>query len=245
MRPQSSGIMLLFALCLSCHQSNRNNSPISAAIPALIAEKAIGTYSGSFNKGMITLVINYISGSTVSGYDTHKGLRRNINGKGALKDGHLDFVLKEPGDHPFDGTFYFSLDTASLKISGKWVAKDSAKIPVKKLALSRKKGELMESDSWTVAGGGDTTLLFKEDNTCEYAFYERTNDSTSQLLTIRGNFDVKADTFKIEWQKNAYTPAQTMKLIKVHEKMKDTDGEEYDMIYLRGQGWNFVINEGD
>jgi len=76
-----------------------------------------GTYSGLYSKGLITLAINYISGSTASGYNLHKGLRRNINGPVELKGGQLNFVLKEPGGNPYDGTFYLSLDTASLKIT--------------------------------------------------------------------------------------------------------------------------------
>jgi len=131
-----------------------------AGIGEAEAGKYMGTYSGSFNKGIMTLVINYISGKTASGYNIHKGLRRNFNGEVTRKGSELNFVLNEPGDNPFDGTFYFTLDTASLLIRGKWVAKDSAKISTKKLALSRRPEaeEEMGSNQWTTVGGGDTTL---------------------------------------------------------------------------------------
>lgn len=245
MRPQSCGIMLLIALSLSCHHASRNDKT-SLGIPAAIAGKVMGLYTGNFSKGMITVTINYISGKNVSGYNVHKGLRRNINGEGVLNGNRLDFVLKEPGDNLSDGTFYFSIDTSSLKINGRWVAKDSLKISPKKLALSRKeKLELLENYGWTTSGSNDTTITFNTDNTCSYDFYERAHDSTSQLITVMGNFEVKGDTFRIEWQKNVYTPAQTMKLIEIHQKKKTDEGEEYETLTLEGQGWKFVPFEGD
>lgn len=246
MRPQFPGILLFpLLLCFGCHHAGDKAGGLqSAGVSTAIAQKTMGIYSGNFNKGLITLVINYISGRTVSGYNIHKGLRRNINGQVSQDGGQLNFVLKEPGDNPFDGTFYFSLDTTSLKIKGKWVPIDSVKITTKKLALSRREAD-PDAFTWTSAGGGDTTLTFLDNGACEYSFYERPQDSTSQLITVRGNYDKKADTFKIEWPKNIHTPAQTMKLVEEHRKMKTEEGEEYERVLLRGQGWEFVIMEGD
>src|ERR1700755_3101560 len=67
-----------------CHSAmdhgGGNTTP--AGVSGNLAAKAMGTYTGSLdNKDLITLVINYISGKTVSGYDIHKGLRRNVNGE--------------------------------------------------------------------------------------------------------------------------------------------------------------------
>jgi hypothetical protein len=248
MRPQSCAVILLIAFSLSCHPTPGSNANAGGlpGIPAAIAQKAAGVYTGNFNKGLITLVINYISGKNVSGYDIHKGLRRNVNGVVRQDGSQLDFVLKEPGGSPYDGTFYFSLDTTSLKIKGKWVPLDSSKITTEKLALSRKEEGVMDIYQWTTAGGrGDTTLTFNENGSCEYSFYERAHDSTSQLITVRGNFDKKADTFKIEWQKNSYTPLQAMKLVKGTRKIKNDQGDEYESDFLRGQGWEFVTFEGD
>lgn len=206
----------------------------------------MGAYSGSFNKGFMTLVINYISGKTVSGYNIHKGLRRNFNGELSRVGSGLNFVLKEPGDNPFDGTFYFTLDTATLLIKGKWVAKDSVKIKPKQLALSRRpETEENNLNQWTTVGGGDTTLNFNTNGTCEYTLYERPEDSTSQLITVRGNYEQKKDTFRIEWGKNTHTPAQSMKMIILHSKIKGDDGEEYEEVRLAGHGLEFRVFVGD
>ena len=229
----------LIICCVACH-----SSPGGAAVTATAglseaeAGRYMGTYSGSFNKGIMTLVINYISGRTVSGYNIHKGLRRNFNGEVSREGSALNFVLKEPGDNPFDGTFYFALDTTSLLIRGKWVANDSAKLSTKKLALSRRPEteEVMGANQWTTLTGRDTTLNFSTNGTCEYTFYERPGDSTSQLITVRGNYEKQNDTFRIEWGKNTHTPAQTMKMILRHVKLKTADGENYEEIHLAGHG---------
>jgi len=205
----------------------------------------MGTYSGSFNKGIITLVLNYISGKTVSGYDIHKGLRRNVNGEVSRDGGKLSFVLKEPGDNPYDGVFYFSLDTASLKINGKWVPMDSSKLSTKKLALSRKKVDKSMEDYgylWTSFGKGDTSLEFHQDGSCDLSFYQLPEDSTSQLIDIQGSYIINKDTFRIEWQKNDYFPSTLMKLVRSKEKMNE--GEEGFPV-LGGNGLKFTPFEGD
>src|SRR6202012_500122 len=119
--------VLLFIACHQRSASATSGDVVRTGLPDSLAGKAMGTYSGQFGKSLITVVINYISGSTVSGYDIHKGLRRNLNGTLQQKDGQLAIVLKEPGGNPYDGTFYLSLDTATDKITGKWIPTDPAR----------------------------------------------------------------------------------------------------------------------
>jgi hypothetical protein len=246
MRSLSCSFLLIAFLALSCHHfTNGSDAARPDAVPDSLAEKVMGVYSGNFNKGIITLNLNYISGKNVSGYDMHKGLRRNINGTVSSDGGLLQFVLKEPGDNPFDGTFRFSLDTTSFKIDGQWVAIDSAKVKPRKLLLSRKIDSLMETNTWATEATYDTSLTFKKDGSCEYEFYERPADSTSQLITIRGNYEKKVDTFRIEWEKNSHTPAQSMKLVEKHITHRTDSGEEYESVALLGHGLRLVIFEGD
>jgi len=248
MRPVSCGIFIFLLFTFSCHFSADNQrAGLPAGISDLTAGKVMGVYTGNFNKGLITLAINYISGVHVSGYNIHKGLRRNINGVVQQKDGVLEFVLKEPGDNPMDGTFYLSQNTESLAIKGKWVPFDSTKTGSKRLTLTRQPEEevIKDDNQWTTVGGGDTTLTFNNNGTCEYAFYERPEDSTSQLVTVRGNYERKVDTFRIEWQKNTHTPAQTMKLVISHTKEKGTDGDDYETRRLQGHGLEFQIFIGE
>ena len=49
-------------------------------IPSYAVNKFEGTYSGNFDQGFMIVVLNYLNGKNVSGYNLHKGRRRNING---------------------------------------------------------------------------------------------------------------------------------------------------------------------
>src|ERR1700754_3766046 len=152
-------LMCCFFLVLSfiaCHQrsaSATSGDAVRTGLSDSLAEKAMGTYSGQFGKSLITVVINYISGRTVSGYDIHKGLRRNFNGEVTQLDNSLNFVVKEPGDNRYDGVFSLSLDTTSWKITGKWVPVDSTKAKSKELALTRKiEDKSLSWDVWLANG---------------------------------------------------------------------------------------------
>jgi hypothetical protein len=242
-------------MAVSCHDApeDKTDAVMQTGVSAADAPKYMGYYNGSFGKGIITVAINYISGKNVSGYDLHKGLRRNLNGTVTNRGDGLQFALKEPGDNPLDGVLYLFLDTAGMKLKGKWQPLDSTRITAKNLVLSRiqkSTGSAQEREAndllWRLPDGGeDTTLLFKSDGSCEYAFYLRPQDSTSQLITIKGTYHREVDTFRVEWQKNSYTPAQVMKLIETRIRVgQDKDYEGYDLLTLKGHGWIFSFNEG-
>jgi len=198
-----------------------------------------GTYSGLYSKGLITLAINYISGSTASGYNLHKGLRRNINGPVELKGGQLNFVLKEPGGNPYDGTFYLSLDTASLKITGKWIPVDSTKAHAGPLALSKKQGtEERGYDLWYSDLGH---LFFSNDGTCRLEYYPSADSSNSQMITVRGNYEGGEDSIRIDWQRNNRTPVLNMRLVK-KPGVEGTDSTEGHAPQLQGNGVTFTKN---
>lgn len=211
-----------------------------------------GTYSGSFDQGYITIVLNYINGKNVSGYNLHKGVRRNINGNLEADANGFKFIVKEPGDNPFDGTFEFTIDTTKFALKGMWIPFDSTKTRSKALALLKqpKKTTVSYDDQlglWVPATGTystDTTLDFSPEGICEYKFYATPGDSTSQATSVKGNYIMVKDTVLIEWQKNSYTPAQKMKLVKRTKKIK-TEGNEYDEQQLVGNGWKFAKFEGD
>ena len=175
----------------------------------------MGTYTGQFGKGLITVVVNYINGPTVSGYDIHKGVRRNFNGEVSQQGGGLKFLLKEPGSNPYDGMLTLELDTASWKIKGKWAPFDSSKASVRQLALGRK----VTSDSVFDLGGTywdagmssrDSVLIFETDGTCSFEFYERPQDSTSQMITLKGNYVSNGKECRIEWAKNDHFPSMKL-----------------------------------
>lgn len=229
----------------ACHQRPAPSDIfISTGLPDSVADKGTGTYSGFFGKGLITVVINYISGRTVSGYDIHKGLRRNFNGEVTQQGRLLHFVLKEPGDNRYDGTFSIDLDSDSGKITGRWVPIDSAKARTRQLTLTRKnEDESMYGDEWLANGSYDSLLIFRRNGVCTFEFYNGPGDSTSQLTTIKGNYelDEKEKIYRIEWEKNNYLNPPSMKL-NIEPEKEGNDSVEFMPRTLRGNGWRFVKN---
>lgn len=202
-------------------------------------QHALGTYQGTFGKGIVTVVLNYINGDIVSGYAISVGTRRNLNGHLALNGSAVDFELKEPGDNPHDGTFSLKLDTALQSITGAWVPLRGDKDTGKKLALKRAVDTASSTDAITDGPwilGGDSLLTFMEEGVCEYNFYKQSADSTSQLNTVDGSYIRNGNTIIIEWQKNPYTPAQHMKLILVKSPREDDPGDSTRI--LKGNGWS-------
>jgi hypothetical protein len=195
----------------------------------------MGTYNGHFKQGMVTLVINYLSDSVVSGYDLQKEERRNVNGTVQQKGGRLEFTLKEPGNQPLDGTFYLSMDTTSRAVTGKWVPQDSSKVHTGSLDLKRWDKDTSEeyiSGSWY----GDLGSFVLDDNgACSVTY----TDPGGSMITIWGDYQQKKDTFFIDWQPNQHLPAQQMRLVKYPfiEGSGDNPGTP---ACLRGKGVKFI-----
>lgn len=249
-------LLLCFLSCKTKSTSNTLSTADSAAnqklfIPAYAVNNFEGTYAGNLDQGLITIVLNYISGKNVSGYNLHKGLRRNINGSLQPDANGYKFILKEPGDNPFDGTFAFTIDTLKFSLNGVWTPNDTLKTRSKTLSLQKQPKKVTDNfddqmGMWVPATGTfstDTTLEFFTEGTCEYKFYATPGDSTSQVSLVKGNFILVKDTVLIEWQKNSFTPAQKMKLVKKTKKTK-SNGNEYDEQQLIGNGWKFAKFEG-
>jgi hypothetical protein len=236
--------LLLCAFFFACTE----RPPVITSQPAGISKEladriTVGTYSGHYSKGILTLAINYLSGSIASGYDIHKGLRRNLNGSVEQKEGRLEFVLKEPGGNPYDGTFFLYLDTASDKITGKWTPTDPHMAKEGPLELARSTGE--NDDLMNVQWEGDLgTLDFLSEGVCTLEYYPDTasageSDPNAQLVTVKGSYEVKGDTIRIDWQRNNRTPTLNMRLI-LREGKDDRSSDEYTVPSLEGKGVKFV-----
>lgn len=219
MRTPSCRTILVVLCCCACHSNQPAASGQSGISKTLTDIITVGTYSGHYSKGLLTLAINYISGNIASGYDIHKGLRRNLNGSVESKDGRLEFVLREPGGNPYDGTFYLSLDTASGKITGKWVPTDSKLAKEGPLELERttfaSNTPDLNHDQWESGLG---TLQFGEEGVCTLQYYPGEDSGqvaagNAQLITIKGSYELKGDTIRIDWQRNNRTPSLNMRLI--------------------------------
>lgn len=241
---------MLMIFCASCHQ--HETATLTSAVTGekgvskqLTDNITVGTYSGHYSKGLLTLAINYISGNIASGYDIHKGLRRNLNGSVEQREGKLEFVLKEPGGNPYDGTFYLTLDTAADKITGKWEPTDAKMAKAGPLELERSTFEHPEilGDDWE---GDLGTLNFHEQGVCTLEYYPGSDkavvqDPNAQIITVKGSYEVKGDTIRIDWQRNNRTPALIMRLVVVPSK-EETDSTGPTPPSLKGKGVEFTKN---
>jgi hypothetical protein len=212
--------MVLFLEVAGCRdQASGANEPVvqSAPIPDSLARRAMNAYTGHRGDGLITVVINYISAGMASGYDVQRGRRRNFNGGVTLEGAALHFDLEEAGDQP--GKFSLVLDTAGRKLEGRALQKGEWQ----RLTATRPPDEsyITTSGTWVSAGAidfRDSILTLRFDGLCYFRFYQRPWDSTSQMITIRGNYErLRGDgeSYRVEWEENSYLkPADGLLVVK-------------------------------
>jgi len=122
-----------YALLLIVGVFHTSFHSIDENVPCLM-----GTFYGSHGSKSITLVINSARFNsrvsmrgTLSGYNTVGGNTRPVNGIFKLgKRGVYEVTLDEPGDHQYDGTFYFTATCYSngTAFDGRWEAYHSGLI---------------------------------------------------------------------------------------------------------------------
>ncbi len=182
---------------------------------APLEARIMGTYKGDFGGSPIYITINYCSGNKLAGYNTHKGLRRNVSGSITSKGDKLDIQLAEPGDHEFDGVFYLAMDTSLNKASGSWKPSNNKSLSEKQLALTRLK---KEAGSLGFMSGDHRDIYLETDGSCTLNYYEKVNDSTfsKQMNTLRGTWEKQSDTvIVVNWQPNpVYQQRSTTFIIK-------------------------------
>jgi hypothetical protein len=204
-------------------------------------QKLRGLYSGSFDGSPISFSINYISGKNVSGYNIHKGLKRNVRGVIQPSGNSFLFTLNEPGDNKFDGSFAFSIDTTNFKGNGTWVAKNDAKLGTKKFTLAKSKineaNQILNSWADTLSN----TIIINEDGQAEYQYYENDKTLKAQLQTFTGSWQQVKDTLLIFWQPNSVFPDRKSKFTLQYEKYDD-DTTKY-LRRLKGAGKDWYMNE--
>lgn len=198
------------------------------------ARRALGSYEGSMGKGILAITINYINGTIVSGFDVHRGTRRNLNGTLRQDGATLSFDLREPGDRKGDGKYSFTVDTAQWNLKGTFKPLHDGSEGAMDFSLHRL-DSAEETDyvaTWYVSD--DSLLVLKPAGYCEFQYYIHSADSTSQLNTVRGSYSVSGNTYRIEWEKNTATPALRMTL---HLKVVPYDNEGDSTKILEGDGW--------
>jgi len=226
---------LLVMLFISCHLHTTEDVLSAPGVSDSLAARIRGTYNGHFKQGMMTLVLNYLSDSSVSGYDLQKEERRNVNGTVQQKGGQLEFTLKEPGNRPLDGTFYLSMDTASRVVTGKWVPQDSTKVHTGWLDLKRWDMDTSGEDITRSWNGDLGSFVLDANGACSVTY----TDPGGSMITIRGDYEQKRDTLFIDWQPNQHLPAQKMRLVK-YPYIEGSGDNPGTPACLRGNGVKFT-----
>lgn len=222
MRSQFKYLLHLFIFLFtlnSCSKSEGNETEEIKRVPAEVApedhfdyDTLRGMYIGDFGRSPIRIVLNYVSSSNAIGYNIHKGLQRNLNGKVSRNGDTTRIILNEPGDHEYDGTFELIFDGIDKNPKGKWEHLEGW-IPSKKLKLSKFEMEKPEGDEIRASNFADYfsvvfdslgTFYFEDDGLVRYEYYPTQDQSArvEQKKEVRGSWFLEDSTLLIEWQKN-------------------------------------------
>jgi hypothetical protein len=200
------------------------HGPTSASlhIPDSLAQKTMNTYIGQLGDGLITVVLNYISGDVASGYAIQRGRRCNLNGSALLQGASIQVQLEDSGDHP--EKFEIVLDTLDWKMTGRALVGGEWR----QLKAALRPEPVHFENLWVadMYNYHDSILTLEDNGVCVFRFYQRPRDSTSQLITIKGNYERLAGTgkgFRVEWEDNAH-------LLPLNAELKEEKDE------LRGCG---------
>lgn len=213
----------------------------ASVIEVPLEARILGTYKGDFGGSPIYITINYCSGNKIAGYNTHKGLRRNISGNITNKGNKLDIQLAEPGDHEFDGVFSLVMDTSLNNATGSWKPVNDKSLTQKQLNLTRIR---QDAEYLGFMSGDHCDIFFDRDGSCTLNFYEKVNDSTfsKQMNTLRGTWERQSDTVvQVNWQPNpAYQPRSTTFALEYNSG----EGTYEDAVVgAKGDIFNFHVSE--
>jgi len=227
------------ALLIACNSQKTTDvqadSMISTGIGDLVlhttfdAGKLKGLYTGMFDGTPISISINYISGKNVSGYNVHKGLKRNMRGSLETFGSQMKVMLDEPGNNQFDGHFVLFIDTTSFTGKGTWEPKNDAALKRKDFNFTKNKEEAYNELAATWADTLNRTLLLKPDRSAMFSYFTGKGTASEQMENIGGNWQQKKDSVIVYWQPNTLFPSRRSSFFIMREKMEgDT------VLYLKG-----------
>ena len=211
-------------------------STIQAPPAENLLEKLLGSFVGAFGDNKITLLIIRAQGDSIEGRSIVGGNDRPFLGKFVENSGKYSITAKEPGDHPDDGVFTFSIDAANSDVvTGSWKPNNPKK-PVKDYTLQRKKFEYKAN----VGNYPEASLrLLKADDVGE--FPKRELEFMRNEIFARHGYCFKKKTLRQEFEMmDWYVPntvdikgyltdieKKNIEMIKRYEKYADDYGDEY------------------
>ncbi len=220
------GILFLIVAC-SQEPTVTENVEVTEVEPIIPDEDTFdydtlrGMYVGDFGGSDIRIILNYVSQTNAIGYNIHKGLQRNLNGKVTRHGDSVQIVLHEPGDHKFDGVFTLDFIGNDYEPSGVWTS-NSGSIPKKDFKLAKMvKPTVRGNDDIDYTNFADYMgylsdtigdYRFKNDGLCVFEYYPTTdeNERVEQLVEVKGTWSLKGKTLTIDWQPNSQFPERKM-----------------------------------
>lgn len=225
--------ILLLAACGREEQPTLTRTDSRPAVPPLYNYRHLeGAYQGLFDGTDIRIVLRHVTGRHAVGYDLHRGLRRNISGTMQPDGRGFRFTLSEPGDHPYDGVFQFTIDTSHFTLSGHWQPADKRNLSAKAFTLKQVPADT--GDFQYTASYGDTLgdFHFYPNGLCSYLYYPAAG---SQQEEIKGNWALNGETYLISWAPNKVFPHTTSRFTRKYAK--DEDGSKTAYVEaLEGEG---------
>jgi len=218
--------------------ANETKAPAEqiATPPANPLEKLLGSFVGAFGDNRITFLIIKAMGDSVEGRTIVGGNDRPFSGTFTQAAGVYTFHAKEPGDHPDDGVFDFTINTANTdQLTGSWKPNNPKK-PVKQYTLDRKKFEYRtDVGSWPQSS---QRLLTSED--VENYMKEDLEYMRNEIFARHGYCFKKKALRQMFEMEDWYVPntvdikgyltdieKKNIALIKRYEKYAEEYGDEY------------------
>lgn len=197
-------------------------------------QQFIGEYVGNFGDGHIVIALSYIQGKNTSGYNLHKGLRRNIKGTVTEENGNYRFRMEEPGDHKYDGVFDFLLNPSDFTGKGTWVPNDKKLLKERSFELAKRERKTDEENPFLGYWDGDCVLEINPDGLAILSYYDYKREyEEPELIKVRGQWIVQDETITIEWPKNSYNGGKKYVL-----KIRN-DNEYGESVLTDGKELNF------
>jgi hypothetical protein len=216
------------ALLVACKQAStpevKTDSLINTGVNDLVLNTSFevgqlkGLYNGIFDGTPISISINYVSGKNVSGYNVHKGLKRNMRGSLEPFGSQIKLVMDEPGNNKYDGHFELFIDTASFAGKGTWQPKNDSTLKTKDFSFTKNKEQ---GYNYIVSTWSDTlnrSIELKNDGSAIFSYYTGKGTPQEQLQNIGGNWQQKSDSIVVFWQPNTIFPGRRSSFIIMKEK---------------------------
>lgn len=223
-------VLFLPLFLIACKEQKKEQQKNQNALPYTFDySKFEGVYKGDFNGSSLSLILDHVSGKHATGYNLHKGLRRNVSGKMSFTDSSFQFTLNEPGDHKYDGIFQFTIDTLEYKLKGIWEPLNNDSLKTKTLLLS--KMNLDGDDYHNVYSDSIGVVYFNPDGLCRFEDYPIIDGQPAeQMIEVEGTWKMRGNDYIVDWEPNDYFPDR--RSVFIAEKESDIVEGYYGSIKL-------------